>query len=31
MCTALPLNQSAYYKDSKRNPTKAQVSNDEQD
>ena len=31
MCTALHLNWSSYYKDSKHNPTKAQVSNDELD
>ena len=31
MCTALHLNQNTYYKDSKRKPTKIQVSNDEQD
>ena len=31
MCTALHLNRSTYYKDSKRKPTKTQVSNDEQD
>ena len=31
MCTALHLNQNTYYKDSKRKPTKIQVSNDELD
>ena len=31
MCSALHLNRSFYYKDSKRKPTKIQVSNDELD